>query len=111
MSKGKITVGIGSAQREIEIIDFVQCKFKDNRLISVAGLEDGSMFLSVENVPSSGRAAQSNIWLSKESFLGVLSTSILYFGCKGEDLEKLLLDSANNEDVIDFVYSDNLKGL
>jgi hypothetical protein len=110
MSKGKITIGVGSAQREIEIIDFVQCNFKDNRTISVASLEDGSMFISVENILSSGRAAQSNLWLSKESFLGVLSTAFLYFGCKGEDLEKLFLDSTKNEDIIDFVYSDNLKG-
>lgn len=111
MSRGKITVGAKSAeQKEIDILDFVQSVFKDNRVITVAGLEDGSMLISVENPESTGRASHATIWLSEESVLGVLSTCLLYFGCKGEDIESLFLNSLRNKDMVDFTYSDNLKG-
>ncbi len=112
MSRGKITVGIGSGeQKEIEVLDFVQSTFKDNRVITTAGLEDGSMLITVENPKSTGRASQATIWLSKESVLGILSTCFLYFGCKGEDVQSLFLDSVQNKDMLDFTYSDNLKGI
>ena len=52
MGKGSITVGIGQEQRKIAIADFVQSTFKNNRTVSVCGLEDGSMVISVENPPS-----------------------------------------------------------
>jgi hypothetical protein len=40
-SKGKVTVGFRtSQQKEIEIVDFLQAKFKDNRLITVSSLEN-----------------------------------------------------------------------
>jgi len=106
---GKITVGSGSEQREIEISDFVQSTFKNNRIVSVCGLEDGSMVLGVENPPSSGRATQVAIWLSKESVLGLISTCFIYFSQKGEDVEELFTNSIQNDDLIDFVYSDNLQ--
>lgn len=108
MSKGKITVGIGSDKRELEIADFVQAYFQGNRVVSVCTLEDGSILLSVENPPSTGRAAQANIWLSKESVMGLMTTLILYFGCKGEDFEDLFRSVVNSNDMVDFSYSDNL---
>lgn len=111
MSRGKITVGLGADQREVEITDFVQSTFKNNRIVSVAGLEDGGMVLSVENPPSTGRATQANIWLSEESVLGLISTCFLYFSSKGKNVEDLFLNSVNNSDMVDFVYSDNLKGI
>ena len=111
MSRGKITVGTGDDQREIEISDFVQCAFKNNRIVSVCGLDDGSMVLAVENPPSTGRATQASIWLSEESVLGLISTCFLYFSSKGKNIEELFLSSVNNSDVVDFVYSDNLKDI
>jgi hypothetical protein len=108
MSRGKITVGYGSTdQREMEIIDFVQAKFKDNRFVTVGGIEDGSLVVMVENPASTVRNAQTNLWLTKESFIGLLSTAFLYFSCKGEDMDKLLMEALEKED-IDYVYSDNL---
>jgi hypothetical protein len=107
-SRGKITVGEEGQKKQLEIIDFVQAQFKDNRLIAIAGIEDGTLVLSIENPLSTGRSGQTNIWLSKESALGLMSTCFLYFGCKGENIEKLFMDSVANNDLIDFTCSDNL---
>lgn len=106
---GKITVGVGTNQRrELEVVDFIQARFKNNRIISISQIEDGSFVGAVENPPSSGRNTQSTIWLSKESFIGLLSTAMLYFNLKGEDMQKLLEESAEGEK-IDYSFSDNLK--
>lgn len=106
---GKITVGVGTAERrELEVVDFVQAKYIDGRTVSVSQIEDDSMTITVENIPSSGRAAQANIWLSKESVIAVLSTAILYFNLKGQDLEELFKTSIES-DKIDYRFSDNLK--
>lgn len=106
---GKITVGVGTAERrELEVVDFVQAKYIDGRTVSVSQIEDDSMTITVENIPSSGRASQANIWLSKESVIAVLSTAILYFNLKGQDLEELFKTSIES-DKIDYRFSDNLK--
>lgn len=106
---GKIRVGVGTnQQKELEIIDFVQARFKNNRIISISQIEDGSFVGAVENPPSSGRSTQSTIWLSKESFFGLLSTAMLYFNLKGEDMQKLLEESVEGGKV-DYSFSDNLK--
>lgn len=105
---GKITVGIGTKdQRELEIVDYVQAHFKDNRIISVSQIEDGSFVGTVENPPSTGRNTQSSIWLSRESFIRLLSTAMLYFNVKGEDMQKLLEESIENNE-IDYTFSNNL---
>ena len=105
---GKITVGYGtSEQRELEIIDFVQANFKDNRVVSISQIEDGSLIGAVENPPSSGRCPQTSIWLSKESFIGLISTAMIYFNIKGEDMQKLLEESIKGNEV-NYSFSDNL---
>ncbi len=107
---GKITVGVGTnEQRELQIVDFVQAHFKDNRIISVSQIEDGTLVGVVENPPSTGRNTQASIWLSKESFIGLLSTAMLYFNVKGEDIQKLLEESIQGNEV-DYSFSDNLNG-
>lgn len=105
---GKITVGVGTSQQtDLEMVDFVQAKFKDNRIITVSEIEDGSLIGVVENVRSSGRASEASIWLSKESFIGLISTAMLYFNIKGEDMQELLKQSLDEEDV-KYTFSDNL---
>lgn len=107
---GKITVGVGTnGQRELQVVDFVQAHFKDNRIISVSQIEDGTFVGVVENPPSTGRNPQASIWLSKESFIGLLSTAMLYFNVKGEDMQKLLEESIQGNEV-DYSFSDNLNG-
>jgi len=111
MSIGKIIVGYGTAeQRELEIVDFVQAEYKDHRLISISQIEDGSFAAVVENPQSSGRNTQTTIWLSKESFLGMLSTAFLYFSAKGEDLGELMKDVVEKDD-IQYSHSDNLTSI
>ena len=111
VSRGKVTVGFGTAeQREMEIIDFVQAEFKDHRLISISEIEDGSLVTVVENPKSSGRNTQATIWLSKESFVGILSTAFIYFSAKGQDLGKLMQEAVERNK-IDYTFSDNLTAL
>ena len=106
---GKITVGYGTIeQKELEIVDFVQAHFKDNRVISISQIEDGSLVGVVENPPSTGRNTQSTILLSKESLIGLISTAMIYFDIKGEDLDSLLQQSVS-DNKIDYNCSDNLK--
>jgi len=109
-SYGKVTVGVGSLeQKEINIIDFVQASFKDNRLITISTLEnDEGYLLSIENPQSSGRNLTQNMWLSKESFMGLITTSFIFWNCKNVDLEKLLQMSVADNDV-DYRISDNLQ--
>ena len=107
---GKITVGFGNPkfQRELNLVDFVQAYFKDNRIISISEIEDGSFICAVENPPSTDRNPQSTIWLSKESFIGLLTTAIIYFQVKDEDLSKMLEDVVINNE-INYTFSDNLQ--
>ena len=70
---GVATVGLGTSQeREIPIEQCVKSLYKDNRLVSIVKLEDDSFILSVENPGSSGRATQTSMWLSRESFISLI---------------------------------------
>lgn len=107
---GTVTVGAGTpGQREIGILDFVQCFFKENRVITVGTLEDGSMILGVENLKSSGRAAQATMWLSPESVIGLVATISIYWNQKGLNVEQMLQSSLDRDDLIDFRFSENIK--
>ena len=107
-SYGQLTVGFGTRlERKLDIVDFVQANYKDNRLVHVSMTEEDAIVVTVENPPSTGRAPQSSIYLSKESLLAALSTVFIYFSCKGEDLPSLLKEITTNE-MIDYGYSDNL---
>lgn len=108
-SFGKITVGVGTAlKRELKVVNYVQCKFKDNRVVTITEIEDGTYTLAVENPESSGRSPQSSIWLTKDSFLSLLSASFIYWGCKGESPDTLLKQSLENNK-IEYSFSKNLK--
>ncbi len=90
-SLGKITVGYGtSLQKELEVEAFIQIKFPDNRLICVSRIEDDTICTTVENPISSGRQPQQSIWLSKESFVGMITAANLYLLKNGENVEDLL---------------------
>jgi hypothetical protein len=111
MSRGKVTVGYGTSfEKEMEVVDFFQAKYSDNRLISICEIENGSLLAVVENPQSTGRNTQSSIWLSKESFIGMISTAFLYFEAKGESFQDLLKSAVENGH-IDYTFSDNLNAL
>jgi len=106
---GKITVGIGSDPRDINIESFVQADFKDHRLISVSELENNEGFiLCVENPESTGRHKQQTMWLSRESFIGLINTAHLFWMSKNEDMQKLLLESLDSKEVR-YTASNNLE--
>lgn len=108
-SFGKITIGVGTTlRRELNIIDYVQCKFKDNRVCTISKIEDGSYSLTIENPESSGRNPQSSIWLSKDSYLSLIAASFIYWGCKGEDAETLIKQVMEGNKV-EYNFSNNLK--
>jgi hypothetical protein len=107
-SYGKITVGVGSEnQRDLNIVEFLQSRYTDNRLITVSRIEDGTYSLTVENPESSGRGTLSQMWLSEQSVVGLISTLMHYFNVKDMNLHELLNNSINNNSV-DYRISDNL---
>ena len=104
---GKITVAFGTAQQhQLEIEEYVKAKFKDDRLFSVLKIEGGSFVVSVQNPPESGRTTQ-QMWLSKDSLVGIAGAIMLYFTVKGEDIHELIRNSADGEEV-PYTFSDNI---
>lgn len=110
-SFGKATIGFGtSEQTELEIVDFLKAEYKDNRLITVAMLEDESFIFAVENPVSSGRAPHQSMRLGKESAIGMLSTLLLYFNTKlGENRMQEAIKEASVRNEIQFSTSANFK--
>lgn len=94
---------------ELTIIDFVRARYIDNRLVSVASVEDGSFILSVENPESTGRNPSNKMWLSKESLVGLFSTISLLFEAKDMDMQELLLSAVDPSRLISYELSPNLK--
>lgn len=104
---GKITVGYGTPeQAQIPIKDYVAAFFGEDRAVKVAGIEDGTIALSVINKPESGRSSQS-IWVHEESAIALLMTMHLYFLAKGVDIHELL-NGATSGEGIGYEYSENL---
>jgi hypothetical protein len=91
---GEATVATGTSfERKIKIISYMQANYKDNRLVSIVELENNEGYmLTVENPPSSGRNTQEKMWLSKESFIGLIGTAMMFYEGRnmnlGEELEK-----------------------
>lgn len=107
---GYATIAAGSpSERKIAIIDFIQAVFLDNRVVSISSLENNEGYiLAVENVKSSGREPMASMWLSEESFMGLFGAAVIFWNCKGVDLEKMMEKSAVNNEV-KYRISDNLK--
>lgn len=106
MKNGFIEIENSQGKEKLEIIDFIQSSFVGGRTITVAKLEDNTFGLSVENPQSSGRALQSSMRLTEESFLALLSSCMLYFNHNNIDLVEKLNKLINNKD-ISYTYSDN----
>ncbi|MDF2931236.1 MAG: hypothetical protein K0R36_567 [Chryseobacterium sp.] len=108
---GKATIGFGTPeQKELNIVEFLQAEYKDNRLMSVVMLEDESFIFSVENPVSSGRAPHQSMRLGKESAIGMLSTILLYFNAKlGEEGMQEAIKEASVRNEINYSTSKNFK--
>jgi hypothetical protein len=105
---GKVTIGYGTPnQKELSVLEFFQTTYADNRNISIAKLEDDTLFLTVENPKSSGRQPQSVVRLSKESFVGLIVTIQIYANSIGLDM-KAEIEKHMNGETIGYSHSDNI---
>ena len=104
---GQLTAGPPSERKQLNIIDFVQANFNDNRTVTVSEVEDGSYCITVENAVSTGRNPQSSIWLSKESVVAMSATILVYFGVKGISMEDMLKEAVK-DGIVDYKCSDNI---
>lgn len=101
-----ITVGYGTPeQREIGVDDYVQAQFKDGRLITVMKLEDNSFMSVVENPEKSGRHPRQEIWLSEESFAGLMSVCWLLGAHSDFDMDAAVRLASEDKD-IHYVFSE-----
>lgn len=109
-SYGHATVGYGTdKQREIEIDKFISMDFKDHRLISIMQLvNDEGFILSVQNPESTGRETHSKMFLSKESFVGLVYSASFFLQKMG-NIEDMLKQATDSQE-IRYSYSDNLLG-
>ena len=106
---GHITIGVGKPeQKDVAITEYLRSTFIDNRFVSVIKLENDAFVISVENLVSSGREPVNQMYLSKESFVALISTAMLYFTCKNEDLNDLLKQVIQGKE-INYTCSDNIK--
>lgn len=95
---GYLTVGFGGPEeRKIRIVDYFRATFKDHRLITMSELEAGSFYLSVENPTSTGRAILNQMWLSKDSFTGLVTLAMLAMRDKEMHLAELLKQMEQHE--------------
>jgi len=107
---GSITIGYGKPeQHDVPISDFLRSTFPDNRFISVIKLENGAYVITVENLLSSGREPINKMYLSEESFIALLSTSMIYFLSKNIALDELLKQLIGDKKEINYSCSDNIK--
>lgn len=86
---------------------YIKIEFPDQRFITIARIEDGSICTTVENLPISGRQPQQSIWLSKESFVGMITAANIYLLKNGENVDELLKEYIK-EKSINYSCSKNL---
>lgn len=106
MDNGYIEIDSQKGKEKLGIVDFVQSSFVDNRVVTVAKLEDGSYGLSVENTISSGRALQSSMRLTEKSLLALMSSCMLYFHHNDVNLEEKLQSIMTSEN-FNYTYTKN----
>ena len=96
-SIGTVEIGDGYKIRQVEMTDWVRSAYKDHRLCTVIRTAENSFVLSVENPTSSGRAAQSNIHLTEDSMLAMISAIFIYYEHHGIDITKRMAELVNSE--------------
>ncbi|WP_216726121.1 hypothetical protein [Hymenobacter siberiensis] len=84
---------------KLQIIDYLQADYVDNRVISVSTIENGSVLLAVENPASTGRNTRNQMWLSAESAFGLLNAMHMYYLAKGVNMEDAVRACAKSDQV------------
>lgn len=80
---------VETSEGTLKIVKFLQGKFVDNRIATVAELEDGSFMLVIENIKSSGRNPQQTMRLTRDSFKAILMMLTMYADAVMEGTEEL----------------------
>lgn len=103
---GEITLGFDNeSARKVVITDMVRCEFEDHRLVTVAHTDEDAYLLSVENPQSSGRATQSNMYLTEGSAVALLYTYILYLEHNGIDANELFKKYRLDDQEVKYEFS------
>lgn len=103
---GEITLGYGSdSARKVVITDMVRCEFADHRLVTVAHTDEDAYLLSVENPQSTGRASQTNMYLTEGSAAALFYTCILYLEHNGIDVNELFKKYILDDQEIKYEFS------
>ena len=103
---GEITFGFDNeSARKVAITDMVRCEFSDHRLVTVAHTEEDAYLLSVENPQSSGRATQTNMYLTEGSAAALFYTYILYMEHNGMDVNELFKKYILDDKEIKYKFS------
>lgn len=106
---GTVTVAAGTRDaHDLAVTDHLRATYADHRLISIVGVEGGSVIVSVENPASTGRNTKNQMWLSPESLSGILTTALLYFSAKGVNIMEMATKTAK-DDTISYSMTDNLQ--
>ena len=103
---GEITLGYGSdSARKVVITDMVRCEFADHRLVTGAHTDEDAYLLSVENPQSTGRASQTNMYLTEGSAAALFYTYILYLEHNGIDVNELFKKYILDDQEIKYEFS------
>lgn len=102
---GVIRLGVGTnEERVVQLTDIVLCRFKDDKVCSVAKCEEGNYFLQIENPPDSGKAPEAKIYLSEGSLYALLFTVHSLLFQENADYEEKFKEYCITEDSTQFDY-------
>ena len=103
---GTIKVDIGTNnERELKISDYLQVQYIGNR-VTIGEIEDGTITAAIE-IDINNKPELSTLILTRETFIEFISTTMVYFDMKGEDVLKEVIEKYRGIDS-KYSYSDNL---
>lgn len=106
---GKVTLAKGHPEeRKVNIAALMQLDFEDGRKCIVAELaENNGYLLEVKNPSDSDRLPSTAMWLTKESFIGLVTTASLFMSSVFDDPHKELLKAIGSDKVF-YTVTDNI---
>lgn len=84
-------------KKELSITDLVRAEYKDHRLCTVIRTEENSYVLAVENPQSTGRNTLSQMHLTEESMLSLISCVFLFYQHNGINIIDRFQQLANSD--------------
>ncbi len=106
-SIGKVYILDSATQKplsEVAITDMVRSTFKDHRMCTVARTEENTFVVAIENPPSTGRLSLSQMHLTEDSMIALVSCISLFYEHNKIDLRQKVKDILMS-DTLNFEYS------